>query len=438
MFKRDLYLKELIASQNNHLVKVITGIRRSGKSYLLNNIFYNYLINEEHIEQNHIIRFAFDSIEDIAKLDDYLSKQPTTFEKNKQNLVNNRKFLQYIKSVTVEEGKYYLLFDEIQNLDDFVRVINGLLTHENFDIYVTGSNSRFLSSQVDTEFAGRSDRIHLLPLSFNEYYSGVTLDKESALNEYLKYGGIPLVQIQNNELKKTNQAVSILNETYIQDVKNRHSNLDINKLSDTLKVIASMISTPINPTRIENTFNSVYNIKLSNDTIANYITWFEEGYILNKVQRYDIKGRQYIGSPYKIYFEDIGIRNAILDFRDIDETDLIENVVYNELRYRGFKVDVGVVKIQAKNKNNANTTVEKETEVDFVAAKGSKKYYLQVAYEISNKEKKEQEYTSIRNIPDSFKKIIVVKNQGLHYYTEEGFLRISLLDFLLNADSMDW
>ena len=438
MFKRDLYLKELIESQNNHLAKVITGIRRSGKSYLLNNIFYNYLINEEHIEPNHIIRFAFDSIEDIAKLDQYLPEQPTTFEKNKQNLVNNRKFLQYIKFVTEEEGKYFLLFDEIQNLDDFVRVINGLLAHENFDIYITGSNSRFLSSQVDTEFAGRSDRIHLLPLSFNEYYSGVILDKQSALNEYLKYGGIPLVQIQNNELKKTNQAVSILNETYIQDVKNRHSNLDINKLSDTLKVIASMISTPINPTRIENTFNSVYNIKLSNDTIANYITWFEEGYLLNKVQRYDIKGRQYIGSPYKIYFEDIGIRNAILDFRDIDETDLIENVVYNELRYRGFKVDVGVVKIQAKNKNNTKTIVEKETEVDFVATKGSKKYYLQVAYEISNKEKKEQEYTSIRNIPDSFKKVIVVKNQGLQYYTEEGFLRISLLDFLLNADSMDW
>ena len=442
MFGRDYYLQQLIRKKNNHLIKVITGVRRSGKSFLLNTIFSEHLLNDEKVDESHIIKFAFDNIDDISLLDKYLPEQQTVIEKNNQRFVNNRKFLQYIKELTSNDGKYYLLLDEIQNLDDFVRVLNGFLNHNNFDVYVTGSNSRFLSSEVDTEFGGRGDRIHLLPLTFNEYLTGVDTYKRDALDDYIRYGGIPLVQLQDNDSDKAKQAISILNETYIKDVKDRHPNINVNSLNDTLKVIASMISSPINPSKIEKTFKSVYNIDFTNDTIGTYISWFEEAYLLNKAIRYDVKGRRYIGTPYKIYFEDVGIRNAALNFRNIDETDIIENIVYNELRYRGFNVDVGIVtvkkKTDRKDKNGKWIYIDVDTECDFVANKGNKTYYVQVALAINTPEKKEQEYESIRNIPDSFKKVIVVKDEGLHYYTNEGFLRISLLDFLMNIDSLDW
>lgn len=442
MFKRDLYLEELISKKNNHLIKVITGIRRSGKSYLLNVIFYNHLVEEDMIQKDHIIKFAFDNDEDIALLDRYLPEQPTVIEKNNQKIVNNRKFLLYIKDLILDNDQYYLLLDEIQNLDEFVRVLNGFLRHDNYDVYVTGSNSKFLSSEVDTEFSGRGDRIHLLPLAFSEFLSGTDYDENSGLKIYERYGGIPLVQLQKTDKEKTKQAISILNETYIKDIKDRHPNVNINNLNDTLNVVASMISTPINPSKIERTFKSIYHIDLANDTIGNYISWFEEAYLLNKTLRYNVKGRQYIGTPYKVYFEDIGIRNAALNFREVDETDLIENIVYNELRYRGFNVDVGVVTIKKKtnrkDKNGNWIYTDVDTECDFVANKGDKTYYVQVALTIDTQEKKEQEYKSLRNIPDSFKKVIIVKNEGLHYLTKEGFLRISLLDFLMNSDSLDW
>ncbi|MDD7042720.1 MAG: ATP-binding protein [Mollicutes bacterium] len=442
MFKRDLYLKELIDKKQNHLVKVITGIRRSGKSYLLNTIFYNYLIKEENVPDDHIIRFAFDNDEDIFLLDKYLMDQPTIIEKNNQKLVNSRKFLCYIKDLVRDNDPYYFLLDEIQNLDEFVRTLNAFLRHENYDVYVTGSNSRFLSSEVDTEFGGRGDRIHLLPLTFSEFLNGTDYDANTGLKMYERYGGIPLIQLQKNDTEKAKQTISILNETYIKDVKDRHPNVNVNNLNDTLNVIASMISTLINPSKIEKTFKGVYNIDLTNDAIGNYISWFEEAYLLNKALRYDVKGRQYIGTPYKIYFEDVGIRNAALNFRDVDETDLIENIVYNELRYRGFNVDIGLVhvkkKTERKDKNNNWIYVDTDTECDFVANKGDKTYYIQVALTIDTEKKKDQEYESLRNIPDSFKKVIVVKNEGLHYRTKEGFLRISLLDFLTHLDSLDW
>lgn len=442
MFKRDLYLNELIDKKNNHLVKVITGIRRSGKSYLLNEIFYNFLIEEESISDDHIIKFAFDNEENIALLDKYLQEQPTVIEKHNQKIVNSRKFLLYIKDLIIDKERYYLLLDEIQNLDDFVRVLNGFLNHDNYDVYVTGSNSKLLSSEVDTEFGGRGDRIHLLPLTFSEFLSGTDYDENTGLKVYERYGGIPLVQLQKNDKEKTKQALSILKETYIKDVKDRHPNVNVNNLNDTLNVIASMISTPINPSKIEKTFKGVYNIDVTNDTIGNYISWFEEAYLLNKALRYSVKGRHYIGTPYKVYFEDIGIRNAALNFREVDETDIIENIVYNELRYRGFNVDVGVVTIKKKtnrkDKNGNWIYMDIDTECDFVASKGDKTYYVQVALTIDTKEKKDQEYESLRNIPDSFKKVIIVKNEGLHYRTNEGFLRLSLLDFLTNVDSLDW
>lgn len=442
MFKRDLYLKELIDKKQNHLVKVITGIRRSGKSYLLNTIFYNYLVKEENVPDDHIIRFAFDNDEDIFLLDKYLMDQPTIIEKNNQKLVNSRKFLCYIKDLVRDNDPHYFLLDEIQNLDEFVRTLNAFLRHENYDVYVTGSNSRFLSSEVDTEFGGRGDRIHLLPLTFSEFLNGTDYDANTGLKMYERYGGIPLIQLQKNDTEKAKQTISILNETYIKDVKDRHPNVNVNNLNDTLNVIASMISTLINPSKIEKTFKGVYNIDLTNDAIGNYISWFEEAYLLNKALRYDVKGRQYIGTPYKIYFEDVGIRNAALNFRDVDETDLIENIVYNELRYRGFNVDIGLVhvkkKTERKDKNNNWIYVDTDTECDFVANKGDKTYYIQVALTIDTEKKKDQEYESLRNIPDSFKKVIVVKNEGLHYRTKEGFLRISLLDFLTHLDSLDW
>ena len=251
MFNREHYLKELIASQGNHLIKIITGIRRCGKSFLLNDIFATYLEKERKVNTKCIIKFAFDSDEDIALLDKYLPEQPTVKLVNGSKLINDRKFLLYIKEKTKENGYYYLLFDEIQNLDEFVRVLNGFLRHNNYDIYVTGSNSKFLSSEIDTEFGGRSDRIHLLPLTFKEYFSQMSLDRHQALDEYIRYGGIPLIQLQTNDERKVKQANSILNETYIKDIKDRHKNININILQDTLKVIGSMISTPINPTKIE-------------------------------------------------------------------------------------------------------------------------------------------------------------------------------------------
>ncbi len=442
IFNREYYLNRLIKKENNHLIKIITGIRRSGKSFLLNNIFYNYLVNEKKVNPNNIIRFAFDNENDILKLDSYLTNEATTKKVKNQVLVNGHKFLSYIDDKTKDTEFYYLLLDEIQNLENFVRVLNSFIYRGNFDVYVTGSNSHLLSSNVDTEFGGRGDRIHLLPLTFNEYLCGLSIDKYTAFNEYIRFGGIPLIASLNDDFEKTNLALSILKETYIKDLEERYPKINKKDFNETLHVIASMISSPINPARIAHTFNSVYHSNVTNDSINDYIGYFGEAYLLNKVYRYDVKGRRYIGTPYKIYFEDIGIRNAILNFREIDETDLIENIVYNELRYREFNVDVGVVKIKDKtarfDKNNKPIYQTKDTEVDFVANKGGKIYYIQVAYEISNSEKKDQEYQSLRNIPNSFKKVVIVKNEGKHYYTEDGFLRISLLDFLTNIDSLDW
>ena len=441
MFKRDLYLNELIERKGNHLVKVITGIRRCGKSYLLNEIFHNFLLKEV-TDDAHIISFAFDSEEDILKLEKFFPQEPTIIKDGGEEKINAKKFISYVQERVIDGQDYYLLLDEIQKLDRFVSVLNGFLRHSNYDVYVTGSNARFLSKDVDTEFGGRASRIHLLPLSFNEYLSDVDKPKEKALEDYLIYGGIPLVQKETSHQGKARVAESVLKETYIRDILLRHENVNENKLTETLRVISSMISTPINPTKIEKTFQGVYGIKMANDTIANYIGWFEDSYLLNRALRFDIKGRGYIGSPYKIYFEDIGVRNAILNFRELDETDIIENIVYNELRYRGYSVDVGVVYVNEPtdklDKNGKSVYIQKTLEVDFVANKGDKTLYIQVALEIKNEEKKEQEYKSIRNIPDSFKKVIIVKNDLLpRQITKEGFLRLNLMEFLSKQDSLD-
>lgn len=435
-FERNRYLDALIDRKGNKLIKIITGIRRCGKSYLLNNIFYNYLLSIG-VDKDRIIQFAFDSEEDIIKLEKYLPKEKTIIKKNKIEYVNQKKFLLFLEEKTANNhNEYYLLLDEVQNLYRFESVLNSLLRHDNYDIYVTGSNSKFLSTDVITEFSDRGDEVHMLPLSFKEYMSGCNLSVSDGYKEYIYYGGLPLVQIRKNDEQKINELDNAYNNLYLSDIINRHNIINDSSLKDTLMVLSSCVGSPINPNKIEKTFKSVLKKQITDETISNYLKWFEESYLTSKSIRYDIKGRAYIGTPFKVYFEDVGIKNAILNFREIDETDIIENIVYNELKYRGFKVDVGMVEISVptdrKDKNGKVIYTKRQLEVDFVANKGNYKIYVQVAYKLKTEDKIFQEYRPIRNIPDNFKKIVVVGDNVKPLYDEDGILKIGIIDFLLS------
>lgn len=435
-FERNRYLDALIDRKGNKLIKIITGIRRCGKSYLLNNIFYNYLLSIG-VDKDRIIQFAFDSEEDIIKLEKYLPKEKTIIKKNKTEYVNQKKFLLFLEEKTANNhNEYYLLLDEVQNLYRFESVLNSLLRHDNYDIYVTGSNSKFLSTDVITEFSDRGDEVHMLPLSFKEYMSGCNLSVSDGYKEYIYYGGLPLVQIRKNDEQKINELDNAYNNLYLSDIINRHNIINDSSLKDTLMVLSSCVGSPINPNKIEKTFKSVLKKQITDETISNYLKWFEESYLTSKSIRYDIKGRAYIGTPFKVYFEDVGIKNAILNFREIDETDIIENIVYNELKYRGFKVDVGMVEISVptdrKDKNGKVIYTKRQLEVDFVANKGNYKIYVQVAYKLKTEDKIFQEYRPIRNIPDNFKKIVVVGDNVKPLYDEDGILKIGIIDFLLS------
>lgn len=435
-FERNRYLDALIDRKGNKLIKIITGIRRCGKSYLLNNIFYNYLLSIG-VDKDRIIQFAFDSEEDIIKLEKYLPKEKTIIKKNKTEYVNQKKFLLFLEEKTANNhNEYYLLLDEVQNLYRFESVLNSLLRHDNYDIYVTGSNSKFLSTDVITEFSDRGDEVHMLPLSFKEYMSGCNLSVIDGYKEYIYYGGLPLVQIRKNDEQKINELDNAYNNLYLSDIINRHNIINDSSLKDTLMVLSSCVGSPINPNKIEKTFKSVLKKQITDETISNYLKWFEESYLTSKSIRYDIKGRAYIGTPFKVYFEDVGIKNAILNFREIDETDIIENIVYNELKYRGFKVDVGMVEISVptdrKDKNGKVIYTKRQLEVDFVANKGNYKIYVQVAYKLKTEDKIFQEYRPIRNIPDNFKKIVVVGDNVKPLYDEDGILKIGIIDFLLS------
>ena len=435
-FERNRYLDALIDRKGNKLIKIITGIRRCGKSYLLNNIFYNYLLSIG-VDKDRIIQFAFDSEEDIIKLEKYLPKEKTIIKKNKTEYVNQKKFLLFLEEKTANNhNEYYLLLDEVQNLYRFESVLNSLLRHDNYDIYVTGSNSKFLSTDVITEFSDRGDEVHILPLSFKEYMSGCNLSVIDGYKEYIYYGGLPLVQIRKNDEQKINELDNAYNNLYLSDIINRHNIINDSSLKDTLMVLSSCVGSPINPNKIEKTFKSVLKKQITDETISNYLKWFEESYLTSKSIRYDIKGRAYIGTPFKVYFEDVGIKNAILNFREIDETDIIENIVYNELKYRGFKVDVGMVEISVptdrKDKNGKVIYTKRQLEVDFVANKGNYKIYVQVAYKLKTEDKIFQEYRPIRNIPDNFKKIVVVGDNVKPLYDEDGILKIGIIDFLLS------
>ena len=424
MIKRDEYLNRFASRMGNDSVKVITGIRRCGKSYLMNTIFYDYLLSTG-VEASHIIRFAFDSALDLEKLGEDLIELEVRGRK-----VDYRKFMNYISGCISSEGRYYLLLDEIQRLDAFEFVLNGYLAMGNIDIYVTGSNSKFLSSDVITEFRGRGDEIHVLPLAFSEYYGYLGGDMERRLDEYMTFGGLPRCVLAKSEEEKMAYLTAQLEKTYLKDVIDCNKIKNTEALSELFDILASGISAPTNPTKLERRFQSEEKIRLSADSIGKYIRCLKEAFILDRAIRYDVKGKAYIGTPYKLYFEDVGLRNAKLNFRQVEFTHLMENVIFNELRFRGYQVDVGVVEIREGSSR-------KQLEVDFVANKGSSRYYIQSAYDIHDEEKFAQETKSLDNIADSFKKIIVIDRPVVARRTDKGYLILSLSEFLLNPDSMD-
>ena len=439
-FKREKYLNKLIDRKENGLIKIITGARRVGKSYLLNEIFYRYLLNI-NIPDSQIFKFAFDSDEDIDLLDDYFPSDETRIIKNNSNFVNSKKFRAYIKSKTNNIDKFYLLLDEVQLLDNFVGTLNSFLRHRNYDIYVTGSNSKFLSSDIATEFKGRGSEVHVLPLAFSEYCIGLNISKEKSWKDYIETGGIPLVALMKSLDERISYLKNLCNETYLKDIIQHNNIKKSNELSDTFNILASNIGLPVNCLKLANTFISLTNKKITDDTIADFVEYFQDAYIISKVNKYNIKGKKYISTPFKIYFEDIGVRNARLNFRQIEETHIMENIIFNELRYRGFNVDIGEINISEKTDrkdiNGKNIYAQKSLEVDFIATLGNRKYYIQSALSLDSSEKRLQEKKSLYYIDDSFKKIIVTKNGLNSSVDEKGVVIIDLFDFLLNQNSLE-
>lgn len=426
--KRDFYLNKLISRKNNGLIKIITGIRRCGKSYLLNTIFYNYLI-ENGVDENHIIRFAFDSADDLFLIGESLIK----IEKEKRR-VDPEKFMAYIRSKMTDDAMYYLLLDEVQMLDCFEPVLNGYLRKDNMDVYVTGSNAKFLSKDIITEFAGRGDEIHMYPLSFSEFMSVYRGDKYEGLSEYMLYGGIPLVVLRDDANDKTAALENLFSEIYMNDIYKRNRVRNQGEMEDLLNILSSSIGSLTNPEKLKNTFRTVKKSKITANTVKKYIDYFEDSFLIESAQRYDIKGKSYIETPKKYYFSDLGLRNARISFRQFEQTHAMENVIYNELRMRGYSVDVGVVTI-AENKDGKVT--RKQLEVDFVCNLGSARYYIQSAYSIPDEAKLIQETRPFRKIDDSFKKIIVTKDIVPKHYDEHGILTLNIYDFLLDPASIE-
>lgn len=414
--------------RHNGFIKVITGIRRCGKSYLMNDIFYEKL-RQEGVDESHIIKFAFDSAEDLLLIGEDLQD----FFINKKK-VDPKKFMTFISQRMIDNDMYYLLLDEVQNLGCFEAVLNGYLRKKNMDVYVTGSNSKFLSSDVLTEFAGRGDEIHVLPLSFSEFYANYQDGLDYAFDDYMIYGGLPAVALMKTSEQKSSYLKTQLQNVYLKDLVERNNLNSDENIGELLDIIASGISSLTNPTKLANTFKSIKNTSLSALTIDRYITYMQQAFILSKVNKYDVKGKKYINTPYKIYFEDVGLCNARLDFRQIEETHLMENIIYNELRYRGYNVDVGFVETR---ENIDGTLKRKQLEIDFVANQGNKRYYIQSAYDIPNEEKMKQETKSLDNIDDSFKKIIVVRNSIKPRRNEKGYLIVGLKEFLLDPNSLE-
>ncbi len=421
---RDFYLDKLIKRKNNGLIKVITGIRRCGKSYLLNTIFYHFLL-ESGVDKNHIIRFAFDSADDLYLIGESLIK----ISKEKRG-ADPEKFMAYIRSRITDENMYYLLLDEVQMLDCFESVLNGYLRKENMDVYVTGSNAKFLSKDIITEFAGRGDEIHMYPLSFSEFMSVYKGDKYEGLSEYMLYGGIPLVVLRESADDKAAILENLFSEIYITDIYRRNRVKNQGELEDLLNILSSAIGSLTNPEKLKNTFQTVKKSKITSNTIKKYLDYFEDSFLIESAQRYDIKGKAYIETPKKYYFSDLGLRNARINFRQLEQTHAMENIIYNELRMRGYRVDVGVVPIAERDKSGK--VIRKQLEVDFVCNSGSSRYYIQSAYSLPDEEKKMQEIRPFQKIGDSFRKIIVTKDIVPAHYDENGILTLNIYDFLLN------
>jgi len=414
IINRDIYLNQLIDRMNNGMVKVITGLRRSGKSFLMNRIFRDYL-KTMGIDDDHIVMVQLDVEENEHLLDRHI-------------------LADYLRQQIRDEGQYYFLLDEIQEVDGFESVLNSFLRKDNVDIYVTGSNSKFLSTDVKTELRGRGDEIHVYPLSFEEFFSVSTKDENTAWNEYMIYGGMPMIVSRKTDEQKAKYLKDLFDETYVKDIVERNKVRNISELEELIDVMASSIGSLANPNRISNTFETVKKIKINQETVKSYLIYLENAFLLSETKRYDVKGRRYINTPLKYYFEDIGLRNARLNFRQLEEPHMMENIVYNELRIRGYNIDIGVVETNQKEEDRY---IKKQLEIDFIASKGSRKYYIQVAQGISQKGKEEQEKTSLLNIRKGFRKIIIRKDNPITYTDDDGILNLYLFDFLLGRKTLD-
>lgn len=424
---RDLYLDRLIQRKHNGLVKVITGIRRCGKSYLLNRLFYEHLL-ASGVAPSHIIRFAFDSADDLGMIGEDILDLET-----EKRGADPKKFLSYINDKISDGGQYYLLLDEIQMLDCFVPVLNGFLRKDNLDIYVTGSNARLLSKDIATEFAGRGDEVHIWPLSYAEFYSVCGSNRQEAFAEYMMYGGIPLVALRQTDEEKVATLHNLFSEIYLRDIQRRSNIEKVGELEDLLNILASGIGSLTNPQKLQNTFRSVKKSNISTETIVEYLNLLEDSFLIDSAHRYDIKGRAYVNAPLKYYFSDLGLRNARINFRQVEPTHSMENIIYNELRMRGYNVDVGVVPV-GKPKDSAE--IHLELEVDFVCNLGDKRYYIQSAFSLPDAAKREQEIRPLRNIDDSFKKIVVTNDVVKPYYDDFGIQTLNICDFLLDPGYM--
>ena len=413
--KRDFYLQQLVDGKQNGLIKIVTGIRRCGKSFLLFKLFRQYLL-DVGVDSDHIIQIALDDIENA-------------------NLREPLPLYKCIKANMTDEELYYILLDEVQLVPRFEEVLNSLLRIDNADVYVTGSNSKFLSSDIITEFRGRGDEIHLYPLSLSEYCEGTGLSPAEAWKDYYTYGGLPHTLSLGTEKKKIDYLNNLFESVYLIDILERHRIKNKAEFEELVKIIASGIGAPTNPTKLENTFKSVQKVNIDSVTISRYLGYMQDAFLIEKAERYNVKGKKYIGSLAKYYFTDIGLRNAILGLRQQEETHIMENIIYNELRRRGCKIDVGMV--EQRFVDNDGKWQRKQLEVDFVVNEGNQRYYIQSALALPDEEKRKQEMGSLLRINDSFKKIIIVKDDIKPWRDENGILTMGLLDFLMNADSLE-
>ena len=412
---RDIYLNKLISKKNNGLIKVVTGMRRCGKSYLLFILFRDHL-KSEGVPDDHVIEMAFDSFENKKYRDP-------------------EAFYQYLVDRLKDDSMYYVLLDEVQLLDDFEDILNSIARRRNTDVYVTGSNAKFLSKDIITEFRGRGDEVRMYPLTFSEYMTAYTGDRYQGWRDYVLYGGLPLIFSFQTPDQKSDFLKALFEETYISDITGRNNIRNKDELEELLNILSSAMGSLTNPNKLSSTFKTVKNRKISPTTIKRYIDYLCDAFLIDKAIRYDIKGKKYIDTPAKYYFTDLGLRNARLNFRQVEETHAMENVIFNELKVRGYNVDVGIVPVSEKNRTGKS--VRKQLEIDFVCNRGSKRYYIQSAFAMQDEEKEKQEQRSLLSTGDGFKKIIITKDALAPLYNEDGILVMSIFDFLLDPHSLE-